>query len=110
MNDIADQMPVNVIAIPLPVALATDQVMVLGVSNQAQAVAQGIEYANVLFATLNGIVYVFPAAIGRSRFPNFLPRTTKSSGHRSVLDLRSALNSFCFTHSFPIRGEQIGKI
>ena len=76
VNDIADQMPVNVIAIPLPVALATDQVMVLGVSNQAQAVAHGIEYANVLFATLNGIVYVFPAAIGRSRFPNFLPRTT----------------------------------
>ena len=56
MNDIADQMPVSVIAIPLPIPLATDQVMVLGVSNQAQAVAQGTEYANVLFATLNGIV------------------------------------------------------
>lgn len=56
VNDIADQMPVSVIAIPLPVVLTTDQVMVFGVSNQAQAVAQGIEYANVRFATLNGIV------------------------------------------------------
>ena len=56
VNDIADQIPVSVIVIPLPIPLATDQVMVLGVSNQAQAVAQGTEYANVLFATLNGIV------------------------------------------------------
>ena len=56
VNDIADQMPVSVMAIPDPVALATDQVMVLGVSNQAQAAAQGTDKANVLFATLNGIV------------------------------------------------------
>ena len=56
VNDIADQMPVSVMAIPEPVALATDQVMVLGVSNQAQAVAQGTEKANALFANLNGIV------------------------------------------------------
>ena len=56
VNDIADQMPVSVMAIPEPVELATDQVMVLGVSNQAQAVAQGTEKANALFANLNGIV------------------------------------------------------
>ena len=56
VNDIADHMPESVMAIPDPVALATDQVMVLGVSNQAQAVAHGTDKANVLFATLNGIV------------------------------------------------------